>query len=141
MKPAPDLFVVFLLLFVVWIKKGLAISCYQCNSKTDPDCKEFFDHSTRNTLTVKSTECSVDAAEFCIKTTGVWGGVVGTTRFCSSRDMGNQCQFINYPDHDRVYRACIHTCHSDHCNTAENIYSTKTFLVMIFTSILAYILH
>ena len=45
-------------------------------------------------------------------------GVVGTTRFCSSRDMGNQCQFIRYPDHDRIYRACIYTCRGNECNTA-----------------------
>jgi hypothetical protein len=32
--------------------------------------------------------------------------------------MGNQCQFITYPDHDRVYRACIYTCRGDGCNAA-----------------------
>jgi len=48
-------------------------------------------------------------------------GVVGTTRFCSSRDMGNQCQFIRYPDHDRVYRACIYTCKGHHCNHAHTV--------------------
>ena len=59
----------FLVIFTVE-----ALSCYQCDSKVDPDCKENFDHSNRDTLTIKSGECQVDAAEFCVKTTGVWGG-------------------------------------------------------------------
>ena len=54
---------------------GTALSCYGCDSKNDPDCKEFFDHENINSLTVKSTECQVDAAQYCIKTTGVWGGM------------------------------------------------------------------
>lgn len=44
-------------------------------------------------------------------------GVVGTRRMCSSRDLHNICQYITYPDHDRVYRACVYTCSTDDCNT------------------------
>ena len=121
---------------LVWIQKGLALSCYQCESTEEPDCKEYFDHANIDTITIRSEECTVDAAKFCIKTTGVWGGVVGTTRFCSSRDMGNQCQFVRYPDHDRVYRACIYTCTGEHCNTAAaqlaNIYTTLALASMAF---------
>ena len=50
------------------------LNCYQCDSNTNPDCTEFFDHDNVHTLTIRSTECKVDASEFCIKTTGVWGG-------------------------------------------------------------------
>ena len=50
------------------------LSCYQCNSRVDSDCIEDFDHDNQDTLTIKSEECRVDAAEFCVKTTGVWGG-------------------------------------------------------------------
>ena len=98
-----------------------ALSCYQCDSTNHPDCKEEFDHAHTDTITIRSEECTVDAAQFCIKTTGVWGGVVGTTRFCSSRDMGNECKFVTYPDHDRVYRACIYTCSGNHCNAATRL--------------------
>ncbi len=58
-------------------------------------------------------------------------GVVGTTRFCSSRDMGNQCQFIRYPDHDRVYRACIYTCRGSGCNGAESVTSRIPFTLLL----------
>ena len=51
-----------------------SLSCYQCDSKIHSDCIEDFDHSHRSSLTIKSTECDVDAAEYCVKTTGVWGG-------------------------------------------------------------------
>lgn len=48
-------------------------------------------------------------------------GVVGTHRFCSSRDMGDQCQDIWFPDHDRMYRACVYTCSSEGCNSASGL--------------------
>ncbi|VEL15631.1 unnamed protein product [Protopolystoma xenopodis] len=44
---------------------------------------------------------------------------MGVTRFCSSIDMGNQCQYLPFPDHDRIYRACIFTCSLDGCNSAS----------------------
>ena len=51
-----------------------ALHCYQCDSKTNPDCKEYFDHGNIDQLSVKPTECGVDAAEYCVKTSGAWGG-------------------------------------------------------------------
>lgn len=45
-------------------------------------------------------------------------GIVGTHRFCSARDLGDQCQDLSYPDHDRLYRACVYSCTSDDCNSA-----------------------
>ena len=53
---------------------GLSLSCYQCDSRFDPDCKEEFDHEHIDQLIIRPTECTVDAAQFCIKTIGVWGG-------------------------------------------------------------------
>ena len=44
-----------------------SLNCYQCDSNTNPDCTEFFDHDNVDTLTIRSTECKVDASEFCIK--------------------------------------------------------------------------
>ncbi len=52
----------------------LGMQCYQCDSNTNPDCTEWFDHDHKDTLTVRSTECEVDSSKFCVKTTGVWGG-------------------------------------------------------------------
>ena len=53
---------------------GSSLSCYQCDSNEDADCTEYFDHEHFADLTIRSTECAVDAAKYCIKTTGVWGG-------------------------------------------------------------------
>jgi hypothetical protein len=103
---------------LLWTQEGLTLNCYQCNSAVDPDCTEKFDTSHISSLTVKPEPCTVEAAKYCIKTTGVWGGTVGTQRFCSSRDMFHWCQYVTYADHNRMYRACIYTCESDNCNSA-----------------------
>ena len=52
-----------------------ALHCYQCDGSTHPDCKEKFDWDHLDTITIRSMECKVDASEYCIKTTGVWGGM------------------------------------------------------------------
>lgn len=124
-----------LLCLLLYVKEGLGMSCYQCDSRNDPDCKEFFDHANLASMIIRPLECKVDASEYCVKTTGVWGGVVGTTRFCSSRDMGNQCQYIRYPDHDRVYRACIYTCSGTACNTATSV-SYSGLLMLLVASVM-----
>ena len=58
-------------------------------------------------------------------------GVVGTHRFCSSRDMGDQCQDIWFPDHDRMYRACVYTCSGDGCNSATRLSTLPAVLVSL----------
>jgi len=131
---------VLFLLLTVWSTKCVALNCYQCDSNTEADCQEFFDHAHQNSLTIKPTQCSVDASKFCIKTTGVWGGIVGTRRFCSSRDMFNQCQYVQYPDHNRIYRACIYTCNTDECNGASRQQSYIS-LVPILILLLRFLLH
>lgn len=54
--------------------KGFGLQCYQCDSSVDPDCKENFDWEHLDQITIRPTECTVDAARYCVKTTGVWGG-------------------------------------------------------------------
>jgi hypothetical protein len=80
----------------------------------------------------------VDQAKYCIKTTGVWGSVVGTQRFCSSRDMFNQCQYVSYADHNRVYRACIYTCRTDGCNGAPGAPPAVSPLLLLSASLLLF---
>ena len=58
------------------IVEGMSLSCYQCDSRYDPDCKEIFDHEHIDQLILRPTECTVDAAQYCIKTIGVWGGLL-----------------------------------------------------------------
>jgi hypothetical protein len=133
-----------LTVLLAFIQTSSAISCYQCDSRYDPDCKEDFDWAHLDQLIIRPTECTVDSAQYCIKTTGVWGGVVGTTRFCSSRDMFNSCQYVTFPDHNRIYRACIYTCSGDSCNAATTLSRTTLSALLtslVITLITAVLLH
>ncbi|XP_069124306.1 UPAR/Ly6 domain-containing protein bou-like isoform X2 [Argopecten irradians] len=113
------------------------LNCFQCNSTLDHNCQEHFDHDfTINPLS--SQYCTVWNSRYCIKITGLWGGVVGTHRFCSSRDLGDQCQDIFYPDHDRMYRACVYTCTSDDCNAATSMWTKWTLVVSIVLAFFSY---
>ncbi|ESP04019.1 hypothetical protein LOTGIDRAFT_185419 [Lottia gigantea] len=108
------------------------IACYQCNSTLESNCQDQFDHSDLNPQ--KSTLCQMYNARYCVKVTGLWGGIVGTHRFCSSRDMGDQCQDIGYADHDRMYRACIFTCTSDDCNSSTMMTLSKSLAYLCLYS-------
>ena len=57
------------------------IKCYQCDSSQDEYCPETWDRTD-----IEPQECShIDYPSFCVKTTGIYGAIVGTRRFCSSR--------------------------------------------------------
>ncbi|XP_029656435.1 uncharacterized protein LOC115230369 [Octopus sinensis] len=128
-------------LLLVYINSVQALNCYVCNSTLDDNCNAKFEKTDINPI--KPEPCNVYNAKYCIKVYGMWGGVVGTHRFCSSRDMGKQCQDIWYADHERMYRSCIFTCTGDACNAAETL-STKWYHIsagmilsltcMLFTS-------
>ncbi|KAK3092075.1 hypothetical protein FSP39_024978 [Pinctada imbricata] len=114
---------------------SFCLDCYQCNSTLDHNCQEKFVHNMdKNPL--RSGKCTEYGALYCIKITGLWGGIVGTHRFCSSRDLGNQCQDLSYPDHDRIYRACVYTCGSDDCNSAATYFSTTKLFSFIVIGLL-----
>ena len=66
-------------------------------------------------------------------------GVVGTTRFCSSRDMFNSCQYVTFKNHDRIYRACIFTCGSDGCNGSVLVTASTTLVLCISAVITAFV--
>lgn len=121
----------FLLIIFLLSKIGESLNCYQCTSSDDIDCVENFDWDHASEMELKPTPCEVEAARYCIKTTGVWGGVAGTTRFCSSRDMFNTCQYVGYKDHNRLYRACIYTCNSDGCNGTNSNLKTTGFMLFL----------
>lgn len=123
-----------LFLFLVSITVGnvVGLNCYQCNSTLDHNCGEYFDHNLEN-HPVQPQLCTIYLAQYCVKVTGLWGGIVGTHRFCSSKDLGNRCQDIVYPNHDRMYRACVNTCSSDNCNSATKYFTTGTITLIIIS--------
>ncbi|CAF4572822.1 unnamed protein product [Rotaria magnacalcarata] len=83
-----------ILTFGIFIHVSNALNCFVCDSKEDEHCPETW---TRQDLL--PVECGgpdgVHDARFCIKTIAVFGGAVATKRFCSSRDMDNQCLEID----------------------------------------------
>ncbi|CAL1546659.1 unnamed protein product [Lymnaea stagnalis] len=129
-------FCFMIVLLPAFIETALALSCYQCDSTLDSNCQEMWDSSLSYNQQ-KYRTCNMWNAQFCIKVTGMWGGVVGTHRFCSSRDLGDQCQDIWFPDHDRMYRACIYTCTGDGCNSAVKWSTTPALIVCLFSAVIA----
>jgi hypothetical protein len=118
----------FLLLFYEGLK------CYQCDSSIDDYCPESWDR-----YDLEPTDCGyVDYPAFCVKTTGIYGAIVGTRRFCSSRHMDNSCNEVNFPQDPRTYYSCIYTCTRDGCNKSSGRLFLRiyTLYLAIFTSLL-----
>lgn len=64
-----------------------AHSCYQCSSEDDPECMENFDTGNEQRFLV-STDCDVNAAKYCVKTTGIFGGIwVQRLDFAEKQDL------------------------------------------------------
>ncbi|XP_045519173.1 U-scoloptoxin(05)-Sm1a isoform X1 [Pieris brassicae] len=109
-------------LFIIGtIKSVFSINCYQC-SGTDSDnpfeCNEYLDSETG----LEPTDCSlIHDAQYCIKHIGRFEGGIGTKRYCSSLDLGNQCKYVQQPGDKLEYRTCIHTCTTDGCNSTGSL--------------------
>ncbi|KDR22169.1 Cytosolic carboxypeptidase-like protein 5, partial [Zootermopsis nevadensis] len=89
----------------------------QCSSSKSINCTDYMIHDG----TISATSCDhVFEASYCIKTIGLYGGGLGTKRFCSSLDLGNYCNYIRQPGDQLEYRSCVFTCSSDGCNLAES---------------------
>ena len=109
----------------------LAINCYQCNSSSSTDCNELFNAEDTN---LKAQSCDhVYEARYCVKTTGIYGGLMGTQRFCSSRDVGNYCGYIKRNGDKREQRSCVYTCSRDACNRSNLVQAGPCiYLLLIF---------
>ncbi|XP_054155227.1 uncharacterized protein LOC128953732 [Oppia nitens] len=104
-----------------------SISCYQCESNSELDCAEKFDADTTELLPKPCNH--VFEARYCIKSTGMFEGKIGTKRFCSSRDFGDYCDYVRRPGDERDYRSCIFTCSSDDCNHSTHTYVSHFLLI------------
>ncbi|CAL8108619.1 unnamed protein product [Calicophoron daubneyi] len=118
------------ILLTALLVKADALSCYICNSSANVDCMSNLDPVT---TPLRPAECNVANSKYCIKTTGTYGGFVGVNRFCSAFDMGTQCDYVSFPDHDRIYRACVYTCQGNRCNKGDtHSFSWLTVLLNTF---------
>jgi hypothetical protein len=116
---------------------SLGLKCYQCDSSRDEYCPETWDRHD-----IEPQECShVDYPAFCVKTTGIYGAIVGTRRFCSSRHLDNSCNEVNFPQDPRIYYSCLYTCSTDGCNFALAISPARQEFLLFTASILIILLR
>lgn len=57
-------------------------------------------------------------------------GGIGAKRFCSSKDLGNYCNYVQNIGDRMEYRLCIFTCGTDGCNHSSMI-TGAMFLTLI----------
>ncbi|XP_045605834.1 UPAR/Ly6 domain-containing protein bou isoform X1 [Procambarus clarkii] len=136
LKSVQVTYVALSLLFLV--KNASGISCYQCDSTRDLHCPEYFQagyHQAPTALT--STTCDqVFEARYCIKTTGLFEGELGTKRFCSARDWGNYCEWVRRPGDEREYRACVFTCSGNSCNAAPSTLTPTPLSLLLLPALI-----
>lgn len=112
----------------------MTINCYQCNSSSSADCNELFNAEDKN---LKAQTCdNVYEARYCIKTTGVYAGLIGTQRFCASKNFGNYCEYIKRNGDQREQRSCVYTCSSDGCNSSNQNLINHFYLILSSFSII-----
>ncbi|VUZ44045.1 unnamed protein product, partial [Hymenolepis diminuta] len=109
---------IYLFLLSTFISTSYSLNCYVCNSSLDTGCLDSEFESHYIISSILPTPCNVRDAQFCIKTTTIYGAIMGTTRFCSSKSLGNQCQYVDFADHNRIYQSCVYTCSVDGCNSS-----------------------
>ena len=121
-----------LLSLSVLINYSEAIWCFECDSTKTLSCAKFLDPSF-------SSDCShVSEAEYCVKMVGVLDkGKLGTKRVCSSRDLGNYCEYIKRPGDIQEYKSCVFSCTQDHCNTSSPQATLSKLATLFILSVVA----
>ncbi|XP_037775738.1 U-scoloptoxin(05)-Sm1a-like isoform X2 [Penaeus monodon] len=117
---------------IIFAKDAAAIECYQCNSTHERTCAEALPqhHS------LYSFPCNhLQEPRYCVKMTGMFEGELGTKRFCSARDWGNYCEWVQRPGDEREYRACVYTCGRNGCNGATTLALSSVLLMLLVPSI------
>ncbi|PSN51412.1 hypothetical protein C0J52_05448 [Blattella germanica] len=117
---------------------AVGIDCFQCSSSKTMDCADNLIHDG----TLSATSCDhVFEASYCIKTVGLYGGGLGTKRFCSSLDLGNYCNYIRQPGDQLEYRSCVFTCSTDGCNPANRKQPQHLVMTLaaVFVTIVAFL--
>jgi len=106
-----------------------SLSCYQCDSADDLRCSEELISKD-----LRSLPChNLSRAKFCVKMTGIFGGSLGSRRFCSERYLDNYCTYVQRPGDQREYRSCVYTCTGDGCNASVSL---KPFHWLFFSSLI-----
>jgi len=125
----PEAILIFSVCMLCFISVVDAISCYNCSSVNHDHCPAEMSSQDEDVVPLVSCD-SVYEAQYCVKTNGVTGGSLGITRFCSSRDMGNYCEYIRRPGDQLEYRSCVFTCTSDGCNNSGIITASISLILV-----------
>ncbi|XP_063702241.1 U-scoloptoxin(05)-Sm1a [Culicoides brevitarsis] len=118
------------------IDRATSISCYVCNTTSSLSapfqCSEWFDRYDNPDL--EPQDCSnVHGAKYCIKHIGRFEGGIGAKRYCSSKDLGNYCDYVKNKGDGMEYRSCIFTCDTDGCNHSTSLKATlAAFFLPLF---------
>jgi len=104
------------------------IQCFECDSTADATCSEVMPEV--HTLNMISCD-HIQEPQYCVKMTGVFEGELGTKRFCSARDWGDFCEWVQRPGDERKYRACVYSCTGDGCNSAPHLATTPLASVLL----------
>ncbi|XP_059620435.1 U-scoloptoxin(05)-Sm1a isoform X2 [Phlebotomus argentipes] len=123
---------VYFLTFLAAFRTVSSIRCYVCNA-TDTSspfqCGELFERY--DTPDIEPQDCSdVHGAQYCVKHIGRFEGGIGAKRFCSSKDLGNYCNYVQNVGDRMEYRSCIFTCSTDGCNFASSLRSSHVFVAI-----------
>uniref|UniRef100_A0A336K354 CSON013015 protein n=1 Tax=Culicoides sonorensis TaxID=179676 RepID=A0A336K354_CULSO len=124
------------------IDRATSISCYVCNTTSSLSapfqCSEWFDRY--DNPDIQPQDCSnVHGAKYCIKHIGRFEGGIGAKRYCSSRDLGNYCDYVRNKGDGMEYRSCIFTCDTDGCNNSNNLHPSFTLAVLLLPMLLTLI--
>ncbi|KAH8265901.1 hypothetical protein KR038_010044 [Drosophila bunnanda] len=121
----------FLLLLLgllsLWTTAVTAIDCYVCDTSDTEhpfQCGEWFERYDEPDIQPQNCS-SVHGAQFCVKHVGRFEGGIGAKRFCSSKDLGNYCDYVRNKGDRMDYRSCIYTCDTDGCNAAAAVGNGK----------------
>ena len=116
-----------LLVLCVSVHTAQSIHCYVCNTSDTVSpfqCGEWFERYDQPDL--QPQDCSaVHGARYCIKHIGRYEGGIGAKRFCSSKDLGNYCDYVQNKGDVMEYRSCIFTCGTDGCNASTELSANK----------------
>ncbi|XP_067636146.1 UPAR/Ly6 domain-containing protein bou [Eurosta solidaginis] len=122
-----------LLIAVAFCGTAVAINCYVCDAsdtQTPFQCGEWFERF--DDPDIQPEDCSnVHDAKYCIKHVGRYQGGIGAKRFCSSKDLGNYCDYVKNKGDRMDYRSCIYTCSSDGCNGANGVMAPALAVLLV----------
>ena len=111
-----------------------ALSCFECDSSSNFTCTERWDPNEPTVRRYLNWDChQVFEARYCVKMTGIYDGKLGTKRFCSSKDWGNYCEYIQRPGDLHEYRSCVFSCSRNECNTASKTLKISLWTIYSFT--------